>query len=234
MLRWLQSKGANPRRARRESQTGFAAWALERAPESRYLVEEASLKPYPCGIVIHPLTDACIALASPGGLGASDVRSVRALVHPRALELADRQHPANALEARHSLQHAAALALARGSASLSDFDGAQVDEPGLVAWRDVIDVAPGTEAQVGAARVILELGGGERREHREQHPGGSPERPLTGARLHGKFSELARRAMDERAAQRLYRDCLAVDRLPAANALRRHWQSGTTEGEGVR
>jgi 2-methylcitrate dehydratase PrpD len=196
---------------------------LVRDGDSRYLVEEVSLKPYPCGVVIHPLIDACVTLARPGELLARDVSGIRTLVHPRALELADRRHPENALEGRYSLQHAAALAFTRGSAGLADFDGASVDDPELKAWRELIEIRADPDARLSNARVILELRNGERHERDIQHPSGSPERPLTDMQLHRKFTELASRALEKNAAEHLYRDCMDVDRLEDANALRRHW-----------
>jgi 2-methylcitrate dehydratase PrpD len=196
---------------------------LLRDRAARYLVEEVSLKPYPCGIVIHPLIDACVALARPGVLRARDVRGVSALVHPRALELADRPHPENALRGRYSLQHAAALAFTRGSAGLADFDGASVDDPELKAWRELIEVRANPDARLSNARVLVELRNGERHEYDIQHASGSPERPLTDMQLHQKFMELASRALEKGAAERLYQDCMRVDRLENTNALRRHW-----------
>ena len=199
------------------------AGVLVREMGSRYLVEDVSLKPYPCGIVIHPLIDACVALAQPGKLLARDARRVTALVHPRALELANRRHPESALEGRYSLQHAAALAFTRGSAGLADFDGARVDDPELKGWRGLIELDTYPDVRLSEARVIVELSTGERREHTVRHPSGSPERPLTETQLHSKFIELACRALEEDAAERLFRDCIAIDRLQDVNALRRFW-----------
>jgi 2-methylcitrate dehydratase PrpD len=208
----------------------FHAFGAPRDPEalvsalgSPYLVKETSLKPYPCGIVIHPLIDACIVLARPGELSASRVRRAIITVHPRAIELADRQHPANALEGRYSLQHAAALALARGSAGLSDFDQARVDDPELAAWRSRMSVTAGGAGGVSEARVVLELDDGTRREHAVSHPSGSPERPLTDAQLARKFIELASRAVPQDAAERLLEACLRLDSLADVHALRGHW-----------
>jgi 2-methylcitrate dehydratase PrpD len=199
------------------------AGVLVRETGSRYLVEDVSLKPYPCGIVIHPLIDACVALSQQRKLHTRDVRSLTAFVHPRALELADRRHPESPLEGRYSLQHAAALAFTRGSAGLADFDHARVDDPQLKAWRDLIELATYPEARLTEARVIVELGTGKCLEHTVRNPSGSPERPLTEAQLHRKFIELACRALEEGAAERLYRECLDIDRLEDTNALRRHW-----------
>lgn len=190
---------------------------------SRHAMLDVSLKPYPCGIVIHPLIDACAALAKPGELGVQHVRTVTASVHPRAVELADRRHPDNALAGRYSLQHAAALAFTRGSAGLAEFDGAQVDDPALRAWRDRIEVKADSTLSPGQARVAVELTSGARLTHAIEYPSGSPQRPLTEEQLERKFMALAARAMEKGAAQRLYEQCRNVDRLEDVNELRRHW-----------
>jgi 2-methylcitrate dehydratase PrpD len=57
------------------------------------------------------------------------------------------------------------------------------------------------------------------------HPSGSPERPLTDTQLREKFVELARRAMDERAAVRLFETCLGLERVQDVAALRGTWIS---------
>ena len=54
-------------------------------------------------------------------------------------------------------------------------------------------------------------------------PSGSPERPLTDAQLHDKFSELARRVLDERASEALFEACMSLDRVQDVGDLQRHW-----------
>ena len=197
------------------------ALAFDRGQRSA--VEETSLKPYPCGVVIHPLIDACIALAKTHELQVERVETVEIAVHPRALELADRRHPATAIEGRYSLQHAAALALTRAGAGLADFDDAKVDDPILSAWRGKMVITADERLTPEQARAVVELADGTRHRQLIDHPSGSPQRPLSEEQLERKFMELAARALDRGAAERLYEDCCRVDRLNDVNALRRHW-----------
>lgn len=204
-----------------------AGAALTPDSASRYAILDVSLKPYPCGIVIHPLIDACLALAKPGELRAEHVRAISASVHPRAVELADRQHPESALAGRYSLQHAAALAFTRGSAGLADFDAAKMDDSELRAWRERIALTGDAALAPAQARVVVELTSGARLTQTIDYPSGSPQRPLTEEQLERKFMELAARAIKKSAAKRLYEKCRKVDQLEDANALRRHWTAGT-------
>ena len=192
-------------------------------PAQRSALHETSLKPYPCGVVIHPLIDACIALANAHELPVERVKTIDIAVHPRALELANRQHPATAIEARYSLQHAAALGLTRGRVGLTDFDDARVDDPVLTAWRRRMVVTADDGLTSAQALVVVCLADGTRFTQRTDYPSGSPQRPLTDEQLERKFMELAVRALDRGAAERLYQDCCRVDRLKDVNALRRHW-----------
>ena len=197
--------------------------AIKRDLGTRYVVPEVSLKPYPCGIVIHPLIDAILELARSRDMRAADIRSITAAVHPRAIELAGRQHPETAITARYSLYHAAALALKRRAAGLAAFDEADVYDPDLVALRKRMVVESDAKLRPSQARLHVELMNGTRVEHAVDHPSGSPERPLTDAQLHDKFIELATRAVDEARAEKLLESCLTLDRLKDVGELRRQW-----------
>lgn len=199
------------------------ASAITRNLGERYVLADVSLKPYPCGVVIHPLIDACLQLSRAAPVGAAQVRALRASVHPRALELAGRRHPENAIGGRFSLYHAAALALTRRSAGLSDFDEADAHAPELVALRDLMTIEPDAALRPGQARVLIDRIDGSRQEGAVEHPSGSPERPLTDAQLHDKFIELARHALDEGSAERLFDVCLDLRSVRDVRALREHW-----------
>ena len=192
---------------------------------TRYLVSEISLKPYPCGVVIHPLIDACLALAEQS-LRRDQVRAISIRVHPRAVELAGARHPATALGGRFSLYHAAALALTRRAAGIADFDAADVDDAGLKAWRELMSVEADPALTASQAYIRVDLGNGSVLERAIDHPSGSPARPLTDAQLHAKFFELARRALDEGAAAALFEECLSLGRIADVAQLRRHWAAG--------
>jgi len=190
---------------------------------TRHAVTEASLKPYPCGVVIHPLIDAAIEVAVEHDLDATRIRSVQAAVHPRAIQLAGRQHPADAIGGRFSLHHAAALALTRRAAGLVEFDDADVHAPDLVALRERMAIVPDPVLTPSEARIRIETLDDGSYDRTVRVPSGSPGRPLTDAQLEAKFIALARRALPDERARALYAVCRALDRLEDVAALSRFW-----------
>lgn len=190
---------------------------------ARYLVSEISLKPYPCGVVIHPVIDACLELAQVHALVPAKIRKITITVHPRTIELAGRQHPESALTGRFSFFHAAALALVKRSAGLATFDAADVNDPALVALRTCMVAIADPQLLPRQARVQIELTDGTRVERMVEHPSGSPARPLTDAQLKQKYVELATRAMNADSAERLFEVCMQLDRLPDVAELSRYW-----------
>src|SRR6266545_1450789 len=67
-------------------------------------------KPYACGIVIHPIIDACVQLRNEYGLEPDDVVAVDAQVHRLVLELTGKKTPQVGLESKFSVYHSAAVA----------------------------------------------------------------------------------------------------------------------------
>jgi 2-methylcitrate dehydratase PrpD len=189
----------------------------------RYRVSEISLKPYPCGVVIHPVIDACLALAQVHDLAPDRILSVTIFVHPRTIELAGKQHPDSEIGGRFSFFHAAALAFTRRSAGLAAFDGAAADEPRLQALRGRMAAKADDRLLPRQARVVVRLDDGTQLEHAVDHPSGSPARPLTDAQLREKFMELACRSTDNDRARGLFDACMGLDRLPDVADLRRYW-----------
>jgi 2-methylcitrate dehydratase PrpD len=197
--------------------------ALVRDLGGRHLVREVSLKPYPCGVVIHPAIDACLELSRQRGVDAGAIAGATLSVHPRVLELAGRRHPESAISARFSVFHAAALAFARRAAGFAAFAAASVDDPELVALRERIEVVAEPALRPSQARARVTLRDGGSLEARVDQPSGSPHKPLTDAQLREKFLELAARRMDARCAAQLHDECMALERAPDVSTLRRCW-----------
>jgi 2-methylcitrate dehydratase PrpD len=203
--------------------------AITRELGTRYLISEVSLKPYPCGVVIHPLIDACLELADPP-LRLEQVRAISLRVHPRAVELAGTKHPGTAINGRFSLYHAAAVALTRRVAGLAAFDAADVNDAELTAWRERMTVDAEVALSPAQARVRIDFVDGSCLQSAVDNASGSPQRPLTDAQLRSKFFDLARRALDAHASVALFEECMALDRCPDVAQLRRHWTSvGTAQ-----
>jgi 2-methylcitrate dehydratase PrpD len=189
-----------------------------------YLVSEISLKPYPCGVVIHPLIDACLEITRERAIVANDVSAITVTVHPRAIELAGRRrHPDTRINGRFNIYHAAALALSRRSAGIETFDSADIGDAQLAALRDLIQVEADANFGPSQAKVHIKFVSGVSKEQKVEFPSGSPERPLTDAQLHEKFNELACRCMKKEAVDRLFEICLSLEKCSDMAELRNHW-----------
>jgi 2-methylcitrate dehydratase PrpD len=143
----------------------------------RWELLNVSYKPYPCGVVLHALIDACLAQRE-------RIRGAEKLVvslHPLAIERTDRPEPRNAIESRLSAQHAVAVALLRGRAGLEEFSDAAANDPEVKAFRRRVSVIPG-EALDKMAAIISDGKTTVRND---------AAKPMDDARLEAKFRELA-------------------------------------------
>jgi 2-methylcitrate dehydratase PrpD len=153
-------------------------------------------KPYPCGIVLHPVIEACLALARSASApdcswNSGEIERIEIAGHPLLRERTDRPDPASGHEAQVSAQHGVAAALLRGRAGLAEFADASVADPALRALgrRVVLLDDPGCSVQ--AARVTLVLRSGRTVSQTVDAARGSLARPLTDAELEAKLRELA-------------------------------------------
>jgi 2-methylcitrate dehydratase PrpD len=87
-------------------------------PGAPWLIHETSFKPWPACRHCHPAIDAALALRTQAG----DVERVEVATYADALTFCDRAEPRSVIEAKFSLQHAVAVALAEGRPPLSAFE----------------------------------------------------------------------------------------------------------------
>lgn len=146
-------------------------------------------KPYPCGIVIHPVIDAALALHHEvvDHLDAIDEVVVRC--HPLVVDLTGNPDPVDGLEARFSAIHGAAIGLALGRAGLAEYADDVVRSPTLIDLRARTRLVPDTSVARDAARIEVRFPDGVRSSD-VAHARGSLERPLTDAELHAKVRAL--------------------------------------------
>ena len=65
-------------------------------------VLQNTYKPFPCGVVIHPVIDGCVTLKAAHAIDASNIQRIALRVHPLVLELCGRKTPATTSEAKLS------------------------------------------------------------------------------------------------------------------------------------
>ena len=178
-----------------------------------------AFKPYPCGIVIHPVLDACLALARERTFDAAAVVGVCVEVNPLCLTLCDRPAPANNQLAQVSVQHWTAAALTRGRAGLAEGRDECVHDPAVVAMREKVSTKANPAIARDAGVVVIEMRNGERLEKRVEHCIGSIERPMTGEELTNKFLGQAAPVLGVESASDLLERCWSIGDIPVASEL---------------
>jgi 2-methylcitrate dehydratase PrpD len=148
-------------------------------------------KPYPCGVVLNPVIDACFALGSDPVFSLSSVKAVRVEGHPLLLERADRPSVRTGREAQVSAQHSVAVVLINGAAGVAQYDDAAVNDPEVLALRDKVQMVEAPGIPVEAAKVTVTLHDGATLSRFVENGRGTPERPLTDAEIETKVRDLA-------------------------------------------
>ena len=148
-------------------------------------------KPYPAGIVLHPVIEACLRLRAEAGLRAEDIAEVTLTAHPLLRERADRPDVATGRLAQVSAQHAVAIALRRGKAGLAEFDDAAAAETLRDGIRPsvVFNDDPARTLEFVAVRITTRAG--VQQDCEIASAKGGPRNPMTDAELEEKLRELA-------------------------------------------
>jgi 2-methylcitrate dehydratase PrpD len=181
-LGWAQAAG------------GRDGWAAAMADlGTRWELLANTYKPYPCGIVMHALIDACLALRQQHDIAADQVVAVTVQGNALLLARGDRVVN-NARDARVSIQHCAAVALLYGRAGTGEFTEAAAHDPAVARLRHKVAAALAAEMPVGAAAVAIDLADGRRPAHTVLAARGSRESPLTDRDLTEKTTGLMREA----------------------------------------
>lgn len=176
-------------------------------------------KPYPCGVVLNPVIDACLSLLDEDGIDPRAIESVTVTGNPLLKERTDRPDPRTGRQAQVSAQHAIAVVLLRGAAGVAEFGDDAVGDPDVAALRArVRPVAVDETMPVESIVMQVSLRDGGMRTRRVDTPSGGLERPLTDEELERKFTALAAHG------------CPGLDPAPLIAAL---WSLAETEDAGT-
>lgn len=158
----------------------------------RWEILRNSFKPYPCGIVIHPVIDGCSQLHHElikRGLSVGDIKSVHATVHPLVLELTGKAKPRDGLEGKFSFYHGGAIGLLYGKGTPSQYEDAVVQDPKVIAIRDRIQGTADSSLAADETRIVVTMNDGQVFEKHVLHAVGSLEVPMDDQALEAKFKD---------------------------------------------
>jgi 2-methylcitrate dehydratase PrpD len=157
----------------------------------RFEILRNTYKPYPCGIVIHPIIDACLQLRREHAIDPASIDSVRIKASPGAMALCDRRNPSNELQAHVSLYHWTAAVLIRGTSRIEELQNPVVHDPSVIAFQDKVTTERDDSLRADATEVTITLKDGRSHVCRIDHCIGSANNPMTDEQLARKFTDLA-------------------------------------------
>lgn len=152
-------------------------------------LERNAFKPYPCGIVAHPVIDGAVEAARLTG-DPETITAVEISCHPLVPELMGRRQPADGLQARFSAYHAAAVGLLDGEVGLPQFTDGRARAADATRLRALITLRPDEKRARDEAFIQVTRAGAEPVTVHVEHARGSLARPLTDDELHGKVRRL--------------------------------------------
>ena len=162
-----------------------------------YEILQNSYKPFACGVVAHPVIDACMQLRSEHQLRPADIKSVALRVNPRALALTGIQSPPNGLKSKWSIYHSAAVALVDGAAGEHQYSDEKVNAPEVRTLRECVAAVADAQLPEIAAEVTVTLKNGTVFVKHVAKVIGSTENPMSDRDLEMKVRGLAQGILPE-------------------------------------
>jgi len=178
-------------------------------------------KPYPCGIVIHPIIDACLQLRRDHSLDIAQIERVDIKASPGAMALCNRPGPSDEFEAHVSLHHWCAAVLIRGTTGVEVLGDTMVHDPVILAFQDRIGMTEDPICGTDATELTVRLKGGGTVVSRVDHCIGSAGNPMTNAQLEAKFTALGEPVVGAARCRELIAICHRLETLADAGAIAR-------------
>jgi aconitate decarboxylase len=177
-------------------------------------ITKNAYKPFPCGIVVHPVIDGCIQLHQElegRGASVSEIKSVHAKVHPLVLELTGKKTPQDGLQAKFSVFHGGAIGLVLGKAGPAQYEDYVVLSNEIVTVREKIDAAADESLAADETYITLTLHNGINLEKHVSHALGSLEVPMTDLQLEEKFIDQCLPVLGSEGAEQASKACWGLE-----------------------
>lgn len=158
---------------------------------------------YPCALFLHPVAEACLQLKWTHHLTQRQIVSVEVRMSPSCIERNHGADPSDARDARHSIEHVAAVALLDGTVGLAQFEAPQLRSARVRELRTKVRISPDDRLSETAAQVFVALAGGDGVEQHVRCALGHPRRPLSDRDLSEKFRRQAADVLATDQAERL-------------------------------
>jgi 2-methylcitrate dehydratase PrpD len=166
-----------------------------------WLIETNGHKPYACGVVLHPLIDAVIALRTRERIDPATVNEIGLRVHPLVLSITGVVEPSSGLQSKFSFRHSAAVALADGAAGIAQYSDARAADPAVAALRRKVRAVGDETLGKDEAHAEISVAGAHHRIH-ITHASGTTDNPMSDTAIEEKFLANATPAIGKERARR--------------------------------
>lgn len=210
-----------------EGDAGFARVLMGKSPSASllagfgkdYEISSNTYKPFACAIVTHAVIDGCLRLRKASGYDAAEIKQIGLKVSPVTVKLAGNGRPTTGLEAKFSVQHAAALALLNGKVSHRDFVDEKIGDPQIASLRERVSVEADPALAKDQAIVSLRLSSGETLMEAVTHALGGLANPMSDLDIEEKFMDLTVEPLGAEQARVLVNLCWDIAELKNIDSL---------------
>lgn len=161
----------------------------------RWEILRNTYKPYPCGVVLNPVIEACLDLFRRPNMAADELAAITEIEitgHPLLRERTDRPAARSGREAQVSAQHAVAVSLLYGKAGLAQFSDDAVADPAVCALGKKVRFIDDARTPLAAARLRLLRPDAPAITTAVEMARGSVDKPMTDKELEDKLREICR------------------------------------------
>jgi 2-methylcitrate dehydratase PrpD len=152
----------------------------------RWLIETNGHKPYACGVVLHPLIDAVIAIRNRDSIDPVVVSEIHLRVHPLVLSITGVVEPSTGLQSKFSTVHSAAVALIDGAAGVTQYSDAKALDPAVASLRRKVKAVADDTLRKDEAYAAVTVAG-KRYEAHIAHASGTADNPMNDTAIEAKF-----------------------------------------------
>jgi 2-methylcitrate dehydratase PrpD len=184
----------------------------------RWLIETNGHKPYACGVVLHPLIDAVVAIRNRDAIDPAAVSEIELRVHPLVLSITGVVEPSTGLQSKFSTRHSAAVALIDGTAGVTQYSDAKATDPTVAALRRKVNAVADETLRKDEAYAAI-TAGGKRHEVHIAHASGTADNPMSDAAIEAKFMANATPVIGRDRAERAKTFVMSLEKQPDIRVL---------------
>lgn len=172
-----------------------------------------SVKPYSCGVVIHPTVDGILSLKNRENLEPHRISQIKAEVHPMVPDVTGKKSPQTGIDGKFSIYHCMAAAFVDGACGPDQFTDERVHADDIVSIRKRTSIRVNPDFRHEEARVVIYLENGTTFEAHIPHASGTPQNPVTDENLSCKYMRMAEKVIGADKAKILAEKIWAADKI---------------------